>query len=226
MEEEKTSGDCVVRVDRREYPFDAQAITGAEVAALAGLQPTEAHVIVRIADGRASAIAPDTHVQIAGAAPDLRSGRAARPWNLYFDGAPWDWVSPGIMESEVREIAGLADGDSIYVEGSGEPLRYGALIDLTASAPRLSSRPTLQRERTRGVPVIVNGRPLELAEPDATFEDLVKLAFPQLPAVAGRTFTVTYRRGDAARPDGSLIPRQVGRLAPGAVINVSSTTKS
>lgn len=80
--------------------------------------------------------------------------------------------------------------------------------------------------QAHSVPVIINGRPRELATADASFEDIVRLAFPNLPVGAQRTFTVTYRRGDAQRPEGSLVANQATRLAPGAVINVSATDKS
>jgi len=215
-----------IKVDGRELTFAAPLIDLTDVAALAGLLPPDAYVFVRIDDGVATQIEPGSAIELGTPVPRLRSGRIVSAWGLAVDGRRWDWIAPGILDTEVREIAGIAESQPIFVAGLAEPVRPGGLIDLTGGSVQVTTRRHVPALRPVGVPVIVNGRRRELADPDATFEDLVKLAFPQLPVLAERTFTVTYRRGGAARPEGSLVPHQAARLAPGAVINVSATDKS
>lgn len=225
MDDDENEGRFRLKVDGRTIVAEVSPVTATEVAALAGLSPVDAHVLVRTDDGAAARVRDGDRLAL-GSEVELRSARVTEPWALFVDGRRWDWVAPAILESEVREIGRIPDDRAIFLDGGQAPLRSGGLIDLTDGVPRLSTRPMGLAVQPRGVPVVVNGRPRELADPDASFEDLVRLAFPDLPAHATRTFTVTYRRGGATRPEGSLVPHQAARLAPGAVINVSATDKS
>ncbi|WP_210358333.1 multiubiquitin domain-containing protein [Sphingomonas beigongshangi] len=78
------------------------------------------------------------------------------------------------------------------------------------------------------ISIIVNGRHAEVAVRELTFENLVSLAFPGInPLSTGsRSLTVTYRRGPADRPEGSLVARENVRVLQGEVFNVTATDKS
>lgn len=216
----------LINVDGREIPVARESITAGEAIEIAGLVPADAHRLVRVDGGRASLIEADTEIPLGEDVPVFRSGRGEAHWALKVDDVEWDWLNPGILASDVRDIASLPADRELYVDGGTGPVRPGGLIDLTGGAPDVSSRLLPVAPPKRSVPIILNGRPCELATADASFEDLVRLAFPELPAGPKRTFTVTVRRAGADQPDGSLAPQQAARLQPGAVINVSSTDKS
>lgn len=218
--------EYLIKVDGREIPVAGMSITGCEAVEIAGLVPADAHRLVRVDGGRASLIEPATVIPLGEDVPAFRSGRGQSHWALRVDDVDWDWLDPGILASDVRDIASVPSDRELYVNGGTGPVRTGGLIDLTGGAPEVSTRRLPVAPAQRSVPIILNGRPRELATAEATFENLVRLAFPQLPAGPERTFTVTVRRAGGDRPDGSLVPRQAARLQPGAVINVSSTDKS
>lgn len=227
------SGMYEFEVDGRRVVTELASVTAADVAALAGLVPPDAYAFVRIDLGRACRVSPDEAIALDGVTPRFRSGRATTAWRLQVDGEPWDWLAPSVLASDIRAITGVPDHQQVRVVDSPEAIAESGLIDLsrgealvTFGAQPPAVLPVAPAMRPRGVPVVINGRPRELANPNATFEDLVKLAFPELAIGAGNAFTVTYRRGAADRPDGSLVPRQAARLAPGAVINVSATNRS
>src|SRR5690606_27879027 len=122
--------------------------------------------------------------------------------HLRVDGVLWDWGSPAIIEDEVRSIAGVGEDCTVHLEGADEPVRRGGIIDLTTAwPPQVALRsPLADQESEARVPVVINGRSVTLARPEATFEDLVGLAFPgtDLASPGTRALTVTYRRGPPA----------------------------
>ena len=212
-------------VDGRRFAAPEPLLSGMAMAERAGLDP---EVVLVRTDGReARLVDPAALIALDGVVAELRSGSAGRAWPLTVDGAAWDWPAPGVLATEILAVAGAPDGHAVFLAGAGAPVRDGGLVDLTVDfPPRLVLRPFREVPEPRSVPVIVNGRPRELAEREVTFEDLVAIAFPQLPVANRRAFTVTYRRGAPERPEGSLVARQAARLAPGAVVNVSATDKS
>ena len=224
MTDIEDANDRTVMVDGRAVAVGGGALTGGDVLQAAGLEPDGANVLVRTDGGRARVIASDDRVEAPpGQEPTFRCFAAHSIRHLRVAGAVWAWGGPAIMEAEIREVAGLGDDYEVVVDGAG--VRPGGLVDLTAEFPPLVGL------RPRGdpgamVPIVVNGRERAVAERELTFERLVDLAFPQLPVEAARSFTVTYRRGPADRPEGSLVAQQSTRLEPGTRFNVTATTKS
>lgn len=80
------------------------------------------------------------------------------------------------------------------------------------------------QEKTRSI--IVNGRPKEVTQKELSFADVVALAFAQPPAGANTLFTVTYRRGQGNKPEGTLVAGEALRVKEGMIINVTATDKS
>ena len=74
--------------------------------------------------------------------------------------------------------------------------------------------------------VIVNGRPKEVTSKEASFEEIVALAFSNPPSGTNVLFTVTYRRGEGNKPEGSLVAGEDVKLKDGMIFNVTATDKS
>ena len=219
----------VINVDGIGSQIEGGSITVPEIFALAGLVGDD-HVLVRIDEGRAVHVPADRPLTMGDAeAASFRTFHRGRIRHLRVNGESWDWGGPAIREDEVRSIAGLADGEELLMAGGRGPLPSGCLIDLAGEWPvRLESRPTVQTQPQPQVPIVVNGRQITLERPDVSFEDLVGLAFPgrDLATSGSRALTVTYRRGPADRPEGSLISREAVRVQSGEVFNVTATDKS
>lgn len=76
------------------------------------------------------------------------------------------------------------------------------------------------------VTIIVNARPKKWGEKLISFEQLVHLAFPEVPPNPNRVYTVTYKKGPHENPEGSMVAGQHVHVKSGMVFNVTATDKS
>jgi Multiubiquitin len=74
--------------------------------------------------------------------------------------------------------------------------------------------------------IIINGREKETSEKRLSFAQIIALAFPEQPQNPNTLYTVTFRKGDDSRPEGSLIDGQEVKIKKGMVFNVTATDKS
>ena len=79
-------------------------------------------------------------------------------------------------------------------------------------------------EKPEEIPVHVNGRPKKWSEPTISYEQLVQLAFPDLPPDPNRYFTATYKRGNDEGTLAAGSPPVV--VKPGMIFNVTPTDRS
>ncbi len=78
----------------------------------------------------------------------------------------------------------------------------------------------------KAITIIVNGRTKEVAGKEITYAEVVRLAFGDGPAGPNTLYTVTYRRGDDHRPEGTMVAGDSVKLKTGMIFNVSATDKS
>lgn len=74
--------------------------------------------------------------------------------------------------------------------------------------------------------IIVNGRPNVVSQRELTFTEVVALAFGNMPAGPNVVFTVTYRRGEGNKPEGTMVEGESVKIKEGMVFNVTATDKS
>jgi len=82
------------------------------------------------------------------------------------------------------------------------------------------------RRPPRPITIIVNGRRKTVTSRTLTFEEVVALAYDEPPSGPNVVITVTYRRGDRHRPEGTLVPGESVRVTEGMIFNVTATDKS
>jgi hypothetical protein len=89
---------------------------------------------------------------------------------------------------------------------------------------------TNEREPGEGhnkdITIIVNGRQKVVTEKELTFAQIVALAFDTPPTGANLVFTVTYRRGEGNKPEGTLVAGESVKVKDGMIFNVTATDKS
>ena len=78
----------------------------------------------------------------------------------------------------------------------------------------------------KGFEIIVNGRENTVESKELTFDELVLLAFDDPPTGEFICFTITFRRGEGKKPQGTLIEGELVKLKNGMIFNVSATDKS
>jgi hypothetical protein len=76
------------------------------------------------------------------------------------------------------------------------------------------------------VTIIVNGREKTVSEKELSFDQLVKLAFDNPPTGEFICFTITYRRGEGNKPEGTLSEGESVKVKKGMIFNVTATDKS
>ncbi|MEQ9145541.1 MAG: multiubiquitin domain-containing protein [Parvibaculaceae bacterium] len=80
--------------------------------------------------------------------------------------------------------------------------------------------------RDKAITIIVNGREKTVTERELTTDDLVKLAFEDPPTGEFICFTITYRRGQGNKPEGTLEEGETVKVKKGMIFNVTATDKS
>jgi hypothetical protein len=74
--------------------------------------------------------------------------------------------------------------------------------------------------------IVVNGREKTVEKNELSFDQVVDLAFNPRPTGQYVVFTITYRRGQGNKPEGTLIEGQSVKVKDGMIFNVTATDKS
>lgn len=74
--------------------------------------------------------------------------------------------------------------------------------------------------------IMVNGRPKEVHSKVLTFVEVVKLAFDDAVFNDVTVYTITYKRGEGNKPEGTLVEGESVKVKEGMVFNVKRTDKS
>jgi hypothetical protein len=82
------------------------------------------------------------------------------------------------------------------------------------------------KEEKKTITIIVNGQAKEVADKELSFTQVVVLAFGKAAGDGNTIFTVTYRKGEGKKPDGSLVAGETIKIKEGEVFNVTETSKS
>lgn len=80
--------------------------------------------------------------------------------------------------------------------------------------------------RDKEYTIIVNARPKVVTKKELSFAEIVALAFDNPPQGPNIVFTITYRRGEGQKPEGSLIEGETVKIKEGMIFNVTATDKS
>ena len=78
----------------------------------------------------------------------------------------------------------------------------------------------------KNVTIIINGREKTVPKTELTFDQLVQLAFDEPPTGEFICFTITYRRGQGNKPEGTLSDGEAAKIKDGMIFNVTATDKS
>jgi multiubiquitin len=88
----------------------------------------------------------------------------------------------------------------------------------------MSEAATPRQDHT--VTIIVNGRPKVVEKMVFTFQEIVRLAFPNAVFPSDFEYTVTFTRGPHDNHEGTLIEGGTVKVKEGMIFNVTETNKS
>jgi hypothetical protein len=149
-----------------------------------------------------------------------------RDFKLTLNDHQLEWGKPAISGATLYTLANIGDDEAVFLEvrgGEDRLIEPADLIDLTA--------PGVERFITAPRPpktfeIIVNSRPREVDQKQATFEQVVQLAFPG-PYETNVVFSMTYRHAASTPHAGELgAGGSVEVKKKGTVFNVTRTVQS
>ena len=86
---------------------------------------------------------------------------------------------------------------------------------------------TSAQDHTKEVTIIVNGRPKVVEKAELSFEEIVRLAYPNAQLDnPDFEYKVTYTKGHSDNQEGTLIKGKSVKVKEGMIFNVSETNKS
>lgn len=74
--------------------------------------------------------------------------------------------------------------------------------------------------------IIVNGKERTVTDHRISYEQLVALAFPGAGGNGKTIYTVTYRKGEDKKPEGTMVAGDAVTVKNGMIFNVTATDKS
>lgn len=200
--------------------------TGAQILEAAGIKDPVEYVAYRILqNGLLEELRPDetTDLRSAGAERFIVF-RTDRSFRFLLNDRSFDWGATHMTGLTLKKLAGV------------DFATYAAWLDVPGVANRMIadqefvdlSEPGVERffTRPREYHILVNTRPKEVVKPTLNFWEVVKLAFPQAEPNPTTYYTVTYKRGPKANPEGSMVAGETVHLKDGMLFNVTATDKS
>lgn len=74
--------------------------------------------------------------------------------------------------------------------------------------------------------IVVNAQSKTVRTKELSYEQVVELAYPTPPTGENVVITVTFRRGEGNKPEGTLVAGKTVKVKEGMVFNVRATDKS
>lgn len=83
-----------------------------------------------------------------------------------------------------------------------------------------------EHKKDKVITIYINTRPREVSETELSFVEIVRLAFPDAVFSDQVVYTVTYKRGQGNKPEGSLVGGESVKLKDKEIFNVTRTDRS
>lgn len=144
---------------------------------------------------------------------------------FFVDDRPAITLRPDQTGHTLRELFGLADDAGLfrdYQAPQDQPIGPSTLVRF-AEGPVFYSRPA-EGTHPSETKIIVNGREKTVPGKKLTYAQVVKLAYD--PVDPETIYTVTYKKGPPANPQGSMVEGDTVKLECGMIFNVTATRKS
>lgn len=82
------------------------------------------------------------------------------------------------------------------------------------------------KDKGKSSTIIVNGRQKVVNAKELSFTQVVALAFDNPPTGQDIVFTVTYRKGEGNKPEGTMVEGDLVKVKDGMIFNVTATNRS
>lgn len=212
-------------VNGRRLAVRDPVLSGRQIRTAADLHPASDYLLIQLVGRGSRSIGLDEDVDLRdGKAVEFRAFEGDRTYNFTIDELGQEWGASTISESDLRRLAGITPEHELLLDSDRDaPIADGQLIALdSAGTERIVSR----KRGPKTVTIIVNAREKIVTKGELSFDDIIRLAFDNPPSGPQVAFTVTYRKGPADKPEGSLIQGATVQVREGMVFNARFTDKS
>ncbi len=213
-----------------QYELDGKTVTtnddiisGRIIRTIAGLNPASNYILIELGDMTSRSIGLEEETDLhENPFPVFRSFKSDRAFSLTINERGYEWGDEEISATDVRTIATIPDDHELILDSKRDrPIDDGDCVRLKAKGvERILSRPI---ER---ICIFINTVEEYVELGKLSFSALAKLAFPDLVVTPNTEFTVTYRKGANAKPEGSLISGESVKVKKGMIFDVTATDKS
>jgi hypothetical protein len=152
------------------------------------------------------------------------SGHQRRDLKITVNNKEYEWPEQYITGLDVRTIAKIPPDEELYLAikkpWEDERIEDDTKVDL--------ARPGIEHffSKKPGITLIVNGKEKHWSQEKISFEEVVKLVFPNYVDNLDTVYTVTYKKGPHQNPQGSMVKGDVVYVKNKMVFNVTATNKS
>lgn len=84
----------------------------------------------------------------------------------------------------------------------------------------------MREDHEKQFTIFVNGRAKVVTGKELSYAQVVALAFDNPPSGENVSFTITYRKGEGNKPEGTLVEGETVKIKEGMIFNVTTTNKS
>lgn len=200
--------------------------TGRQILEAAHLQPLLEHLVFQVlADGMLKELRPDETTDLRQCGVEsFVVFRSDRSFRFELNGRVFEWGAGRISGSVLKTLARVDSTTTavckVSAAGAGQQIEDDEVVDLSSTGV----------EQFKTVPlvitIIVNGRPTQVHKRELNFMEIVRIYDPNATINDRTAYTITYKRGPAVNPEGSLVDGQSAKLKSGMVFNVTATDKS
>lgn len=144
---------------------------------------------------------------------------------IHIDRHPYESPNP-TTGAGLYALGKVPPGFQLYREAQGDTEDEPIHNDAEQEHLRRDEHFYSKEGHHKGFDIIVNAERHHVPGKRASFEEIIKLAFPTPPTGQNVLFTVTYYSGPKANPEGTLTAGHRVRIKNGMVFNVKTTDRS
>jgi hypothetical protein len=211
-------------VENKNYDWNHQYITGAEIRKLASL-PAETALFLAVTEPWNDQPISDVDKVNLGR-PDIEHFYYKRLLKLTVNQKHFEWFREYINGKQVKHLANVNEYDQLFlaVERPGEDELITDDAKINLALPGVEHFYSV--EVAKEVIIIVNGTPVKWDKNKITFKEVVTIAYGNYAESATMVYTVAYEDGSKQNTEGSMLKNAVVFIKNKMIFHATSTDKS
>lgn len=215
------------KINNQKFESDESKKTGRELLTIANLTPVEDfELLYKINEKGFEPIQLDEMVDLKTAGIEGFKAKPYRKLKIKVDDKQYDVEECFMTPLEIMDLAGV-NPDRFYLKeirkGNVE-VSYKDDVEHKIAITKTSCFVSCEREEIKCV--IVNAREKAWNNEKISYEDVVKLAYGNVPNNPNAIYTIVYKNGVPSKPEGSLAKGAVVYVKNKMIFNVVPSNKS